>query len=139
AGLCVRRELPGPREVPWQPGLYREPAVHTPPAGHPELVGDTLCVNKLYDRAFLLDHGIVFPDGRFTYEDFVFTSRVLAAAPGIAVVPDQVYIWHVRRSAAQQSISLDRRDVANWEARIEAHRTSVRILADAGHKGLAHA
>ncbi|WP_050515515.1 glycosyltransferase family 2 protein [Streptomyces rimosus] len=139
AGLCVRRELPGPREVPWQPELYREAAVHAPLDGHPELVGDTLCVNKLYDRAFLLDHGILFPDGRFTYEDFVFTSRVLAAAPGLAVVPDQVYIWHVRRSAAKQSISLDRRDVANWEARIEAHRTSARILADAGHKGLAHA
>ncbi|MFH8750363.1 glycosyltransferase family 2 protein [Streptomyces rimosus] len=139
AGLCVRRELPGPREVPWQPDLYREAAVHTPLAAHPELVGDTLCVNKLYDRAFLLDHGILFPDGRFTYEDFVFTSRVLAAAPSLAVVPDQVYVWHVRRSAAKQSISLDRRDVANWEARIEAHRTSVRILADAGHKRLAHA
>ncbi|KAA6221569.1 glycosyltransferase family 2 protein [Streptomyces albofaciens JCM 4342] len=139
AGLCVRRELPDPREVPWQPDLYREPAVHAPLAGHPELVGDTLCVNKLYERAFLLDHGILFPDGRFTYEDFVFTSRVLAAAPSLAVVPDQVYIWHVRRSAAKQSISLDRRDVANWEARIEAHRTSVRILADAGHKRLAQA
>ncbi|OKI06112.1 transferase [Streptomyces sp. CB02923] len=139
AGLCVRRELPGPREVPWQPDLYREPALYEPVAGHPELVGDTLCVNKLYDRAFLLDHEVFFPDGRFTYEDFVFTSRVLAAAPRIAVVPDQVYIWHVRRSAAKQSISLDRKDVANWESRIEAHRTSVRILADAGHKGLAHA
>ncbi|CAM5337387.1 hypothetical protein SRIMM317S_01686 [Streptomyces rimosus subsp. rimosus] len=69
AGLCVRRELPGPREVPWQPDLYREAAVHTPLAAHPELVGDTLCVNKLYDRAFLLDHGILFPDGRFTYEE----------------------------------------------------------------------
>ncbi|WP_050503050.1 glycosyltransferase family 2 protein [Streptomyces monomycini] len=139
AGLCVRRELPGPREVAWQPDLYRAPALHDPVTAHPELVGDTLCVNKLYDRAFLLDHGILFPDGRFTYEDFVFTSRVLAAAPRLAVVPDEVYVWHVRRSAKKQSISLDRKDVANWEARIEAHRTSVRIFADAGHKGLASA
>ncbi|MFD7667579.1 glycosyltransferase [Streptomyces sp. NPDC059788] len=139
AGLCVRRELPGPREVPWQPDLYREPALRTPVTDHPELVGDTLCVNKLYDRAFLLDHGVLFPDGRFTYEDFVFISRVLAAAPSLAIIPDEVYVWHVRRSAAKQSISLDRKDVANWQARIEAHRTSVRIFADAGHKGLAHA
>lgn len=139
AGACVRRELPGPREVPWQPALYREPAVHASPDDHPKLVHDTLCVNKLYERSFLLGNGILFPDGRFTYEDFVFTARVLAAAPRIATVTDRVYIWHVRRSAAKQSISLDRRDVTNWQARIEAHRTSVRILADAGHKGLAHA
>ena len=44
-------------------------------------------------------HGIRFPEGRFPYEDFVFTARVLAAAPRIALIPDPVYVWHVRRSA----------------------------------------
>ncbi len=139
AGACVRRELPARRDVPWQPGLYREPAVYDTPDAAPRLVHDTLCVNKLYARAFLTEHAIAFPEGRFTYEDFVFTARVLAAAPRIAVVPDTVYIWHVRRSAAKQSISLDRKDVANWESRIAAHRTVLRILKDAGHKALAHA
>ncbi|MGP8301468.1 glycosyltransferase family 2 protein [Streptomyces inhibens] len=139
AGACVRRELPAHRDVPWQPGLYREPAVHDSPESSPQLVRDTLCVNKLYERAFLDKHTITFPEGRFTYEDFVFTARVLAAAPRIATIPDSVYVWHVRRSAAKQSISLDRKDVANWKARIEAHRTSVRILQDAGQKALAHA
>ncbi|WP_425329090.1 glycosyltransferase family 2 protein [Streptomyces kasugaensis] len=139
AGACVRRELPAGRDVPWQPALYREAAVHGSPEAAPELVRDTLCVNRLYDRAFLDTHAIRFPEGRFTYEDFVFTARVLAAAPRIATIPDRVYIWHVRRSAAKQSISLDRKDVANWQARIEAHRTSVRIFRDAGRKELAHA
>ncbi|MFK0291367.1 glycosyltransferase family 2 protein [Streptomyces sp. NPDC090442] len=139
AGACVRRELPARRDVPWQPGLYREPAVHDSPDGAPQLVRDTLCVNKLYDRAFLVDHGIVFPEGRYHYEDFVFTARVLAAAPKIATVPDTVYVWHVRRAAAKQSISLDRKDVANWRQRIEAHRTVLRILRDAGRDGLARA
>ncbi|MFD7106877.1 glycosyltransferase family 2 protein [Streptomyces celluloflavus] len=139
AGACVRRELPAGRDVPWQPALYREAAVHGSPEAAPELVRDTLCVNRLYDRAFLDAHEIRFPEGRFTYEDFVFTARVLAAAPRIATIPDRVYIWHVRRSAAKQSISLDRKDVANWQARIEAHRTSVRIFRDAGRKELAHA
>ncbi|MFI6766978.1 glycosyltransferase family 2 protein [Streptomyces sp. NPDC050355] len=139
AGACVRRELPARRDIPWLPALYREAAVHESAASSPQLVRDTLCVNKLYDRAFLTEHGIVFPEGRFTYEDFVFTARVLAAAPRIATIPDSVYVWHVRRSAAKQSISLDRKDVANWQARIEAHRTSVRIFLDAGHKALAQA
>ncbi|MFE7317507.1 glycosyltransferase [Streptomyces sp. NPDC057555] len=139
AGACVRRELPARRDVPWQPGLYREPAVYGSPEAAPHLVRDTLCVNKLYAREFLTEHGIAFPEGRYHYEDFVFTARVLAAAPKIATVPDTVYVWHVRRAAAKQSISLDRKDVANWRQRIEAHRTVLRILKDAGRSGLARA
>ncbi len=139
AGACVRRELPAHRDIPWQPALYREPAVHDSAETSPQLVRDTLCVNKLYDRAFLDEHAVTFPEGRFTYEDFVFTARVLAADPRIVTIPDSVYIWHVRRSAAKQSISLDRNDVANWQARIAAHRASVQIFKDAGLKALAHA
>ncbi|MBT2449152.1 glycosyltransferase family 2 protein [Streptomyces sp. ISL-43] len=128
-GACVRRELPEGRDVPWVHGLYTAGEVIESPADRPELVRDTLCVNKLYDRAFLDKHEIRFPDGRFVYEDFVFTARVLAAAPRIAVIGDLVYVWHVRRDAAQVSISLDRKDVGNWRARVEAHRTASRIIA----------
>ncbi|MGW0362636.1 glycosyltransferase family 2 protein [Streptomyces sp. NPDC002990] len=130
-GACVRRELPQGHDVPWMPGLHTPGEVIERPLDRPELVRDTLCVNKLYDRAFLAGHDIRFPDGRFVYEDFVFTARVLAAAPRIAVIGDLVYVWHVRRAAAQVSISLDRKDVGNWRARIEAHRTASRILAAA--------
>lgn len=137
-GACVRRELPEGRDVPWMPGLYTPGEVVERPADRPELVRDTLCVNKLYERAFLDEHGIRFPDGRFVYEDFVFTSRVLAAAPRIAVVGDLVYVWHVRRSAAQVSISLDRKDIGNWSSRVEAHRTAAGILAAASPE-LGHA
>lgn len=37
----------------------------------------------------------------------------------------------MRRSAAQKSISLDRKDVGNWRSRVEAHRTAARILSEA--------
>ncbi|MFD8861489.1 glycosyltransferase family 2 protein [Streptomyces vinaceus] len=129
-GACVRRELPLHHDVPWMPGLYTAGDVIERPADRPELVRDTLCVNKLYERAFLDKHAIRFPDGRFTYEDFVFTARVLAAAPRIAVIGDLVYVWHVRRDAAQVSISLDRKDVGNWRSRIEAHRAARRIITE---------
>lgn len=128
-GSCVRRELPESRDVPWVPGLYAPDEVIEHPEDRPELVRDTLCVNKLYERAFLDAHEIRFPDGPFIYEDFVFTARVLAAAPRIAVIRDLVYVWHVRRNAAQVSISLDRKDVGNWSARVEAHREASWILA----------
>ncbi|MFJ3911993.1 glycosyltransferase family 2 protein [Streptomyces vinaceus] len=129
-GACVRRELPLHHDVPWMPGLYTAGDVIERPADRPELVRDTLCVNKLYERAFLDKHAIRFPDGRFIYEDFVFTARVLAAAPRIAVIGDLVYVWHVRRDAAQVSISLDRKDVGNWRSRTEAHRAARRILTE---------
>ncbi|KMS66635.1 transferase [Streptomyces viridochromogenes] len=138
-GLCVRRELPGGREVRWQAALYAAHAVFEHPAQRPRLVHDTLCVNKLYRTDFLREHGIRFPEGRFPYEDFVFTARVLAARPRIALVPDRVYVWHVRRSADRLSISLDRADIANWRARTEASRLAYEILLGAGQKELARA
>ena len=139
AGLCVRRELPSGREVPWQPRLYEHPAVIARPARRPRLVHDTLCVNKLYCTAFLREHTIRFPEGRFPYEDFVFTARVLAAAPRMVLVPDPVYIWHVRRTAGRPSLSLDRARPANWHARVEANRQVHEILLGAGEKRLARA
>ncbi|NJQ01762.1 glycosyltransferase family 2 protein [Streptomyces zingiberis] len=139
AGACVRRELPRRRDTRWQRALYLGEAVHDSPELQPRLVRDTLCVNKLYDRAFLAAHEITFPEGPFRYEDFVFTARVLAAGPRIAVIPDTVYIWHVRRDAARPSISLDRQRVDGWRARLAAHRLAVDTLELAGRRRLAHA
>ncbi|MYS88343.1 MULTISPECIES: glycosyltransferase family 2 protein [Streptomyces] len=137
SGLCVRRELPSGREVPWQARLYALHAVVPHPAQRPLLVHDTLCVNKLYRTGFLREHRIRFPEGRFPYEDVVFAARVLAAAPRIALVPDRVYVWHVRRSAERLSISLDRAGVENWRARTEACRQAYEVLLGAGQKELA--
>ncbi|MFI9724331.1 glycosyltransferase [Streptomyces sp. NPDC052396] len=137
AGLCVRRELPRGHDTHWQPALYREAALLRRPEDRPALLHDTLCVGKLYARDFLTRHRITFPEGPFRYEDFVFTARLLAASPRIATVPDRVYLWHVRRDAARPSISLDRESVANWRARVQAHRQAVRILMDAGRDRLA--
>ncbi|MFE0688904.1 glycosyltransferase [Streptomyces xiamenensis] len=142
AGRCVRRELPAGTERPWQPALFEAPAapaVYDPPRRHPELVHDTLCVNKLYERDFLRAHRITFPEGRFPYEDFVFTARVLAAAPRLAVIADPVYVWQVRRRSAALSISLDRGRIEHWAGRLEAHRQAVDVLRTAGAERLAAA
>lgn len=139
AGLCVRRELPSGREHPWQAGLFAEAALIGHPAERPHLVHDTLCVNKLYRTDFLRANGIRFPEGRYLYEDFVFTARVLAAAPRLALVPDLVYVWHVRRAAEQLSLSLDREHIGNWHARTRACAEAYEILRDAGQTELARA
>jgi glycosyltransferase involved in cell wall biosynthesis len=139
SGLCVRRELPSGREQPWQEPLYTAHTVLGRPAQRPRLVHDTLCVNKLYCTDFLREHGIRFPEGRFLYEDIVFTARVLAAGPRMALVPDRVYVWHVRRSAEQLSLSLDRGHIDNWKARTGACALAYDILLAAGQKELARA
>ncbi|MFJ8996235.1 glycosyltransferase family 2 protein [Streptomyces sp. NPDC102279] len=139
AGACVRRELPLGREVRWQPTLYREARTYATPTAEPRLVRDTLCVGKLYDRAFLHGHGVEFPEGRFLYEDFVFAARLLAASPRLTLVPDTVYVWHVRRNSASPSLSLNRREIANWQARLEAHHCGTDILRAAGRKDLVSA
>jgi glycosyltransferase involved in cell wall biosynthesis len=139
AGLCVRRELPSGREVPWERKLYTRPALIPHPSRRLRLAHDTLCVNKLYRADFLREHGIRFPEGHYPYEDFVFTARVLAAAPRMALIPDTVYVWHVRRTADRLSISLDRADVDNWRARTEANQAAYDILLSAGEKRLARA
>ncbi|MFE9649703.1 glycosyltransferase family 2 protein [Streptomyces sp. NPDC006365] len=139
AGLCIRRELPSGREVPWRPELYARPVLVPHPSLRTRLVHDTLCVNKLYRTGFLREHGIRFPEGRFPYEDFVFTARVLAAGPRLALVPDLVYVWHVRRSAGRLSISLDRAGMDNWRSRLTAHGMAYDVLLAAGEKRLARA
>jgi glycosyltransferase involved in cell wall biosynthesis len=139
AGLCVRRELPSGREVPWERALYARATLIPHPSRRLRLAHDTLCVNKLYRTDFLREHGIRFPEGRYPYEDFVFTARVLAAAPRIALIPDTVYVWNVRRTAERLSISLDRAGIGNWRARTEANRAAYEILLNAGQKRLARA
>ena len=139
AGQCVRRELPEHRDTPWRPHLHQQPAVVARPSDDPRLADDTLCVNKLYRTDFLRENHITFPDGPFVYEDFVFTARVQAAAPRVALVTETVYLWHVRRTARQLSISLDRSGIDNWSSRIEAHRQAVAIHTEVGNKVMARA
>jgi hypothetical protein len=57
----------------------------------------------------------------------------------MALVPDRVYVWHVRRAAEQLSLSLDREHIDNWKARVEACALAYDILLGAGQKELARA
>jgi glycosyltransferase involved in cell wall biosynthesis len=146
AGQCLRRELPDGRTTGWQPQLFDRSAGAELPGQvvdgigqHPELLWDTLSVNKLYRREFLAEHGIGFPGGAFHYEDCVFTARLYAADPRLAIVDIPVYVWHVRRQASVLSISLRRAALSNWEHRMASHRQAVKILQTAGHPELAAA
>ncbi|WP_405780339.1 glycosyltransferase family 2 protein [Streptomyces sp. NBC_01378] len=143
AGQCLRRELPDGRTAGWQPQLFDRSAGAELPGQvlegigqQPGLLWDTLSVNKLYRRDFLAEHNVRFPGGAFHYEDFVFTARLYAAQPRLAIVDTPVYVWHVRRQAPSLSISLRRAVISNWEHRVAAHRQAVEVLRTAGHPDL---
>lgn len=136
AGLCVRRELPSGREIPWQGQLFTRESVHDGVSGRPETLWDTLSVNKIYRREFLLSRRIRFPDGAAHYEDFVFTARVYSARPRLAITPETVYVWHVRYGTGQASISLRRDRIQNWQDRVTAHQQVLEIVRDSGDEDL---
>ncbi len=139
AGLCVHRAPAGRRDTPWRPELHTPPGFVTRPCDDPRLAGDTLAVNKLYRAAFLREHGITFPEGEVSHPDPVFTARVLAAAPRVAVIPQTVCVRQTRLAAARPADPADPAGTADWAARIEAHRQAVAVHTDAGDKTLARA
>ncbi|MFF7449293.1 MULTISPECIES: glycosyltransferase [unclassified Streptomyces] len=95
-------------------------------AQRPLLVHDTAGGSKLYRTAFLHEHGIRFPEGRFAHEDVVFHARVLAACPRIALVPARVYVPHAPTHPDAPALR-------------EAYRLAHEILLAAGREELAQA
>jgi CDP-glycerol glycerophosphotransferase len=129
-GRAVRRHLHPRRYISRYDDLYTRARVLNGIAEMPGLLYDTTCWNKIYRRDFVVEQGMQFPEGML-YEDLPFTAHALLAARRIAVVPDLVYVWHGRRAADAQSITI-RRDVRSWHDRIEANRLIDKVFAEVG-------
>ena len=83
--------------VPWLPGLFQRLGTTTL-AERPDLVTDTLVVDKLYRRELIESAGLRFPTD-LHYEDLVFTAQMYAACRTLEVTDVPVYRWYVRNSA----------------------------------------
>jgi CDP-glycerol glycerophosphotransferase len=118
--------------VPWRPGLFERLGV-TSLAERPELVGDTLVVDKLYRRE-LVEH-LRFPTD-LHYEDLVFTAQVYAACRQVEVTNVPVYRWYVRATEGDRSITNRRAELTNVQDRVEASRRADQALAEAGRDDL---
>ena len=123
--------------VPWQPELYTRTGVTTT-AERPELVGDTLVVDKLYRRSFVDGHRLRFPVD-LHYEDLVFTAAMYSATGSIAVTDVPVYRWHVRAEEGDRSITQRRAELSNLVDRVEANRRADEVLVRAGREDLREA
>ena len=120
--------------VPWQPALLERTGI-TSTTERPELVGDTLVVDKLYRRALIEEHGLRFPTD-LHYEDLVFTARLYAAIGSVAVTDIPVYRWWVHAGEGDRSITNRRAELTNLIDRVEANRRADEVLQAAGRDDL---
>lgn len=119
-GVVERVEVGSGTRVRWRAELH-QPATLDGIGARPELIADTVSVNKLYRRSWLVERGITFPEG-LLYEDQLFTMRCYAEANRIAVLDVTVYHWSVERAADELSITQRRHDLRNVRDRIQINR-----------------
>jgi CDP-glycerol glycerophosphotransferase len=81
------------------------------------LIFDTTAWNKVYRRAFLLKHGLRFPEG-VLYEDLPLTIPALYLAGEVACVHEPVYVWRTRQHGL--SITQRRHEIQNLRDRFAA-------------------
>ncbi|MBD0841872.1 glycosyltransferase [Streptomyces sp. TRM68416] len=66
---------------------------------------ESLTPHKMFRRAFLLDHGITFPEGRVRLEDQTFMARAYVRAKTVSILSTPCYIWNRREDGGNSSSS----------------------------------
>ena len=84
----------------------------------PNLIYDTTAWNKIFRRAFLVEHGLRFPEGVY-YEDIPLTVPAHFLARSVDLIEEPVYLWRERQTA-EQSITQRRAEVRNLVDRMAA-------------------
>ncbi|PAZ10845.1 glycosyl transferase [Streptomyces sp. SA15] len=65
---------------------------------------ESLTPHKMFRRAFLLDHGIEFPEGRVRLEDQLFMARAYLRAKSVSILGDHpCYVWNRRDDGGNTS------------------------------------
>ncbi len=103
-------------------GLHRravpETRIRTHIRAQPSLLYDTTAWNKIFRRAFLLEHGLRFPEGVY-YEDIPLTVPAHYLARSVDLIEEPVYLWRERQTA-EQSITQRRAEARNLVDRMAA-------------------
>jgi len=132
-GTAVRHDVGKDRDKVWRPDLHRIDRVVASLDEEPDLLYDTISVNKIYSRDFLVRHSITFPPG-LLFEDQVFTLRCFLAAERIGILQTCVYIWNVDRKADEASITQGRMQQRNVVDRVEINRQMDALLSGASEE-----
>ncbi len=97
----------------------------TPEADLLTAFGD-LHPHKLFRRAFLLEHGLRFPEGKVRLEDAIFVSRAFLTARRVATAGDYYY-YYLRRREDGGNISRSSLGGARY---VESTRTICRAVRE---------
>ncbi len=130
-GTAERVDVRTGRVRRWRAEVHTSLRVADGLADLPDLLYDTISVNKIYRSALLRDNGLRFPEG-LLFEDQLFTLEAMAAAGRLAVIPQVVYRWHVDRLSEEPSITQRRNEARNVESRIEINRRIDAFLSTRG-------
>jgi len=103
----------------WHPELHEQERVANGLREFPELLYDTISVDKIYRSSLIRDHGLRFPEG-ILYEDQLFTLQAMALSTRIVSIPQTVYRWNVAPEDA--SITKRRSEFRNVESRVQVNR-----------------
>ena len=112
------RRRPHPPVRPAPPCGAARPGCATHVRAMPSLLYDTTAWNKIFRRAFLLEHGLRFPEGVY-YEDIPLTVPAHFLARSVDLIEEPVYLWRERQTA-EQSITQRRAEVRNLVDRMAA-------------------
>lgn len=96
---------------------------------NPDLIWDSIAVNKVFRRSFWKEHVDRFPEG-VLYEDLVPMARALLAANSIDVFSKPVYVWRSRDEG--DSISQRRIELVNLTDRLNTVDQIHRMIIEAG-------
>ncbi|MFE6360048.1 glycosyltransferase [Streptomyces sp. NPDC057806] len=66
---------------------------------------ESLTPHKMFRRAFLLEHGIEFPEGRVRLEDQLFMARAYVRARTVSILATPCYVWNRREDGGNTSAS----------------------------------
>ncbi len=127
-GAAERHILDTGEKKLWWPELHSSARVVEQLGDCTDLLYDTISVNKIYRREFLLSHSITFPEG-LLFEDQLFTLEAYLTAQRIGIIPEVVYRWNVVRTDGTQSITQSRKDLRNLGDRIEINKRMDQLLA----------
>lgn len=130
-GTAERVDVASGRTKRWRPEVHEVEVVADGLTAFPELLYDTISVNKIYRRVLLVDSEIRFPEG-LLFEDQLFTLEAFAAARRVAAIPEVVYRWYVDRLSDEPSITQRRNEARNVDSRIEINRRIDTFLTTRG-------
>jgi glycosyltransferase involved in cell wall biosynthesis len=87
----------------------------------------TLSPQKLFRRAFLLEHGLRFPEGKVRLEDGIFLARAYLTARRVSVLADEDY-YFLRERAGGGNISATPLDPSGYLGSVATIGRTVREL-----------